>query len=806
MDADLRPIQELDVEGTSSLLVSGGSFDSNAAAAPGDDMVGIPVTSFHSDRGGRSSQRSSASGDGRNNNGNTGSSQRMSSGSMTSAMSTDTPGAYSVESRPAGQLPAWRRRLQSSSRYGQRSNRSNRSNLSDSERSGGSRGQELHQQQEQSRAGLSQPPSSNSPGGGSNIYPRDDQRDDQSAVPPELRQTRQSHARRSRFASFFVGNRCNDGPSSAASSSRLYRFSLFGGDADVQPQERASLPTHDDLEETTYRKGLLTVICISVIVIAIVVGVVVGVTSGGGDDKELDAPSAETFPTPTPTLLEGPPANSPIVPPLGETQRLAEIRNIVLSLSKEEETTSLYNPSTPQYEALLWIAERDPLQISLEDIPRLRSRYALATLFYATDGTRWYGSYDFLSGNHECDWSPDPVTHLGRRGISCNDNEEVVSIMFGKFLCLMTFALQLRSVLLMNLNVYVCLLSFAVSANPAINTDGNNMAGSIPIEIRGLSKLQYLTISNNTQIYNDGNDGTLEKNPLLDGIDSLSNIEYLSNLKLLDLSHNLFDATIPASLARMSNLEILSLESNRFKFTIPNEFVLLTNLKQLSISNNRLFGNIEDVIQFLPKLEVLEAAFNDFSISPDLSFPSTIKILTLDQNRITRSPLTSYIGRLSNLQHLNLNRMDIAGQLPPEIRFMTNLESLHLGQNTMTGPFPWSSMIASGSAASLRDLFIAQCAFTGQLPSDLGRFAALTSLGLMRNSFTGTVPDSIGDLTSLFAFNANRNNLSGTIPTTVGNLSSLFQFDVSYNQLTGTIPTEMNDMVSLGKYLAIAAP
>ena len=47
------------------------------------------------------------------------------------------------------------------------------------------------------------------------------------------------------------------------------------------------------------------------------------------------------------------------------------------------------------------LCDFDNLKRDLSDVERLYQRYALATLYYATDGERWYDQYQFLSNVHE---------------------------------------------------------------------------------------------------------------------------------------------------------------------------------------------------------------------------------------------------------------------------------------------------------------------------------------------------------------------------------------------------------------------
>jgi Leucine-rich repeat (LRR) protein len=322
--------------------------------------------------------------------------------------------------------------------------------------------------------------------------------------------------------------------------------------------------------------------------------------------------------------------------------------------------------------------------------------------------------------------------------------------------------------------------------------DGNNLVGSIPPELKALSSLHHLNLASNTVRSLD------VEQPGLDASDSLRAVaEFGGNLTSLDLSSNKLDATIPVEFAALSNLEVLHLEENEFKLKIPTEFSQLTNLKALHIQVNKLIGSIENAVEHLPNLEVLNADWNDFSISPDLRFPTSLRSLILGRNHFESFPMTSNVGKLSNLEKLGLVRMDLQGNLPTELGMMTELQLLRLEGNHLNGTFPWSSMT---DATALRVLDLEFCNLTGQLPSDIGRFSSLELLDLATNFFKGSIPDSIGDLTLLEIFDAAHNFLIGTLPSTLGRLTSLQGLRLQFNGLTGKLPTEIMDMTSLGTY------
>nr|ADD60668.1 putative somatic embryogenesis receptor kinase 1 [Oryza meyeriana var. granulata] len=109
---------------------------------------------------------------------------------------------------------------------------------------------------------------------------------------------------------------------------------------------------------------------------------------------------------------------------------------------------------------------------------------------------------------------------------------------------------------------------------------------------------------------------------------------------------------------------------------------------------------------------------------------------------ITCSPDFLVTGLEAPSQHLS-------GLLAPTIGNLTNLETVLLQNNNITGP----------------------------IPTEIGRLANLKTVYLSRNKFYGEIPNSVG----LRYLRLNNNILSGPFPSTSANL------DLSYNNLSGPI-------------------
>ena len=107
--------------------------------------------------------------------------------------------------------------------------------------------------------------------------------------------------------------------------------------------------------------------------------------------------------------------------------------------------------------------------------------------------------------------------------------------------------------------------------------------------------------------------------------------------------------------------------------------------------------------------------------------------------------IPSELGRLYNLELLDLSRNQLNGEIPSVLGGLTGLRYLHLNQNQLTGPAPsWL-----GSISTLRTLDISGNELTGEVPEELGSLADLKKLRLGGgNQLTGCMPEELKDVPS----------------------------------------------------------
>ena len=138
----------------------------------------------------------------------------------------------------------------------------------------------------------------------------------------------------------------------------------------------------------------------------------------------------------------------------------------------------------------------------------------------------------------------------------------------------------------------------------------------------------------------------------------------------------------------------LSLLGNNLEGTIPSELDRLTELRVLDLWGNRLKGDIPSELGHLRKLRTFRVYGNLLTgtIPPELGNLIYLQNLTLSSNRLSGN-IPPALGKLDNLQELHLHSNQLSGGMPSELGNLTNLWKLHIANNSqLGGPLPKSFM------------------------------------------------------------------------------------------------------------------
>jgi len=367
-------------------------------------------------------------------------------------------------------------------------------------------------------------------------------------------------------------------------------------------KERAKAPVAEVVEERFCDRRMIGM---AVLAILVILGIVLGVTL-----------TRDKGPPPAPVPSEG---------------DIIE----VLSVASFDGGEALQTPGSPQNEALYWLANDTFQGYYTED--KLIQRYALATIFYSTNGNSWMNSSMWLDDGDECDrwWQS-----IG--GISCDSTTGgITSLGLGSN--------NLKGTIPPETGLLTSLLELDLSEN--------DLKGTIPTQVGKLASLEGLN---------------LKKSKLTGSIpEVLANI---TTLKMLSLAENELTGSFVASIGKLSRMEDLMLFDNKLTGKLPDTISKLQNMKSLNVRENQLSGSIPTGIGKLALVTELSLYSNRFSgtIPAEVGLLTRLATLNLRSNNFT-GPVPSTIVNMTLLTSLNLRENDFTGTIPQLITELTNL-------------------------------------------------------------------------------------------------------------------------------------
>ncbi|XP_010536408.1 PREDICTED: receptor protein kinase CLAVATA1-like [Tarenaya hassleriana] len=411
------------------------------------------------------------------------------------------------------------------------------------------------------------------------------------------------------------------------------------------------------------------------------------------------------------------------------------------------------------------------------------------------------------SGLH--DWKPSssPAAHCSFSGVSCDSDGRVVSLN-------VSFT-PLFGTIPPEIGMLNRLVNLTLSAN--------NFTGGLPVEMKNLTSLKFLNVSNNGNLTGDFPGEIVTAMTELEVLDAYNNaftgklppeVSGLKKLKYLYLGGNFFEGDIPASYGDIESLEFLGLNGNDLsgetpwflsrlknlrklfigyfnKYTggIPPEFGELTNLEILDMSSCNLTGEIPASLGNLTRLNTLFLQFNNLTgkIPPELSGMVSLQSLDLSVNQLTGEIPQSF-STLRNTTLINLFTNNLYGEIPSFIGDFPNLQVLEVWENNFTFGLPENL----GRSGKLLKLDVSNNHLTGLIPRDLCRGGKLLTLILSNNFFFGPIPEELGKCKSLTRIRIVKNLLNGTVPAGFFNLPVVTIIELTDNFFSGKLPAAMS--------------
>ncbi|KFK39671.1 hypothetical protein AALP_AA3G274200 [Arabis alpina] len=142
-------------------------------------------------------------------------------------------------------------------------------------------------------------------------------------------------------------------------------------------------------------------------------------------------------------------------------------------------------------------------------------------------------------------------------------------------------------------------------------------------------------------------------------------------------------------------------------------------------------------------------------------------------------------GRVTSI---SLADKSLSGGLSPEISTLSELKSISIQRNKLSGTIP-----SLAKLSSLQEIYVDDNLFTGVAT---GAFAGLTSLQILSlsdnlNLTAWSFPSELVDSTSLTKIYLDNTNVSGTLPDIFDSFASLQDLRLSYNDITGALPPSL---------------
>ncbi|KAK8500179.1 hypothetical protein V6N12_002287 [Hibiscus sabdariffa] len=238
-------------------------------------------------------------------------------------------------------------------------------------------------------------------------------------------------------------------------------------------------------------------------------------------------------------------------------------------------------------------------------------------------------------------------------------------------------------------------------------------------------------------------------------------------------------------------------------------FLSFEELQYLSLSGNVIAGCVVDqgferLSSKLNKLEILDLSFNYFndSISTSINELSSLKYLSLKENRLTLLNLINGIkmlSKLNNLETLNLSFNYLGNNILLQLHDFTSLKSLNLRGCGLEGTI---NLLELNTLTNLKELYLDGNGIEGiessiQEKGEM-RLNKLEVFGLAGNKFTNTIFSSLAALPNLKSLDLGVNKLKGAIDVKDLNaLSNLEELILSANEVTELVPSQELRLMNL---------
>ncbi|XP_062114692.1 receptor-like protein 6 [Humulus lupulus] len=272
---------------------------------------------------------------------------------------------------------------------------------------------------------------------------------------------------------------------------------------------------------------------------------------------------------------------------------------------------------------------------------------------------------------------------------------------------------------------------------------------------------------------------------------NIPNFTKRNQLKLIDLSYNLFEGKLSHSLTNCKMLGQLNVESNKLNDVFPYWLGTLPELIILNLRANQFHGVIREpqTILHFPKLRIIDISDNNFIGKLPLKYIQSWNAMT-----------STSVENFGYLKSLSINfsaYFDYMGKpvfyFPAYIDYMGKPVFYFHTILSIKGMYRQFDGIQNIIAV----INFSNNKFNGEILEVIGNLKGLYVLDLSKNYLNGSIPSSLRNLAKLESLDLSQNELSGQIPSELVQLFFLQYFNVSYNHLSGSIP-QQNQLTTFG--------
>ncbi|KAK8719617.1 hypothetical protein OTU49_013907 [Cherax quadricarinatus] len=293
-----------------------------------------------------------------------------------------------------------------------------------------------------------------------------------------------------------------------------------------------------------------------------------------------------------------------------------------------------------------------------------------------------------------------------------------------------------------------------------------------------------------------------------------------SKLNWLSLSHNRLSFFLPEIIRDLRDLEHLDVESNQIKTLEANDFANAPHLRELNLRNNLIDSVVETAMQNSTQLQTLDLSHNKIDVLPENVFLGISRLhLDLSHNKLYTLPeMIFQRTKIQKLQSVNLAHnafeqvpVDTLRQqyfflsdlnmahnkiknVPSNADILVNIKTLDLSYNPLT---PEAVYILLNEPKTVRHLNLAGTNVT-EVPVIEARF--LLSLNLSDNNIVEVKESSFELTQSLQDLDMSKNlipNLSYGLAMAWPKIPDLRRLDVSHNPLAYIVRGDFNYLSNL---------